>query len=123
MGVHGSGEEDEDLGVEEGEVIEAVLPADDGANLEQAGAGEEDEDQEDDDLGIGGGRGVGRVRELWEGGRRRKGGISLVAGQTAAAIPLQLQAYIPSYHHYITSTAHYAMAKPLPGDLYTLQMF
>lgn len=51
-GVHGSGKQDEDLRVEEGEVVEAILPADDGTHHEEACTAEEDHHKEDDDFGM-----------------------------------------------------------------------
>ena len=62
--VHGSCKQYEDLRVEEGEVIEAVLPANDGTHHEEASTAEEHHHKEDDDLGVGRGRGVGGKREL-----------------------------------------------------------
>ena len=56
--MHGSGKENEHFRVEEGEVVEAVLPADDGTHHEETGTAEEHHHQQDDDLGMGGGRGV-----------------------------------------------------------------
>jgi len=50
--VHGSGKQDEDLRVEEGEVVEAILPADNGTHHEEACTAEEDHHKEDDDFGV-----------------------------------------------------------------------
>ena len=58
------GEKDEDLGVEEREVVEAVLPAHDGTDHEEPSAAEEHHGEESDDLGVGGGRGVRGEGEL-----------------------------------------------------------
>ena len=53
-------EEDEDLGVEEGEVVEAVLPANDGTHHEQPRTAQDHHDNQDYDLGVGGSRRVWR---------------------------------------------------------------
>ena len=63
-GVHGSCKQYEDLRVEEREVIEAVLPANDGTHHEEASTAEEHHHKEDDDLGVGRGRGVRGKRKL-----------------------------------------------------------
>ena len=62
--VHGSCKQYEDFRVEEREVIEAVLPANDGTHHEEASTAEEHHHKEDDDLGVGRGRGVRGKRKL-----------------------------------------------------------
>lgn len=62
--MHGSGKQDEDLRVEEGEVVEAILPANDGAHHEEACTAEEDHHKEDDDFGVRRSRGVRGEGEL-----------------------------------------------------------
>ena len=63
-GVHRSCKQYEDLRVEEREVIEAVLPANDGTHHEEPGTAEEHHHKEDDDLGVGRSRRVGGEGEL-----------------------------------------------------------
>ena len=66
------GENNEDLREEEGEVVEAVLPAHHGTHHEEPGAREQDEREQHDDLGVGRGWGVWGEGEL-EGGRGGEG--------------------------------------------------
>ena len=58
------GKEDKDFGIEEGEVVKAVLPAHDGTDHKEPGAAEEHHGEESDDLGVGGGRCVWGEGEL-----------------------------------------------------------
>jgi hypothetical protein len=53
------GKQNEDLGVEEGEVVEPILPPHDGTHHEEPSTAEQDEGEEENDFGVGGGRGVG----------------------------------------------------------------
>ena len=57
-------EQDEYFRVEEGEIVEAVLPPDNGRYHEQPGTAPNHQGDERDDLGVGGGRRVRGEGEL-----------------------------------------------------------
>lgn len=58
------GKKDEHLRVEEGKVVEPILPAHHCTHHKEASTAEQDKGQQEDDLGVGGGRGVGGEGEL-----------------------------------------------------------
>ena len=62
--MQGPGEEDEDFGEEKCEMIETILPADDGTHHEETSTAKDHRREKNDDLGMRRCRCVGREGEL-----------------------------------------------------------